>query len=242
MKTLIRSLAASLAAGLMLGTPLCAQETGQDLGFGAALKLRGAMAPGTPEDGLSRKMLGLGFDFSYGWSWGRVGLEVGYQYKPGNQYMVGTASMPVAPGMTVDPSQSVDSRKNKMDGILGRLSFERGIGKTDFAWRVGAQMGGTKFRQEYIGDVTDGKSYEDTYNGIAEKTSKAVSPLIGVSYRIDKEQALELNVLFLNYESANYVHVAGTAPGHYGGNTSWDYVETKKRSVPHIELGYVLRF
>lgn len=222
-------------------TALSAEAPGQELGFGAALKMRAGAATSTPKDGLSRKMLGLGFEFTHDWTWGRLGLEVGYQYKPGSQRLSNPAAMPVAPGMTVDPSQSVDSRKGKADGIMGRLSFERPIVGTDFAWRVGVQFGGPKFRQEYLGDVSGG-NYEDTYNGITEKTGKALSPLAGVAYRIDREQALELNVLWLNYTSANYVHVAGTNPGGVGGNTTWDYVETQKQTLPHIELCYVLRF
>jgi hypothetical protein len=230
---------AALVVFLLAGTVAKAQ----DQGFGAAFKLRAGYGLSASEDHLSRGMLGMGFEFGYGFSsMGRLGLELGYQYKPGNQFMTNLAAMATAPGMTVDASQSVDSRKNQVGGLTARLSYEKQLGATPYSLRVGVQVGGAKFRQEYIGDVTNGTTYEDTYNGIVTKTTQALSPFAGVAYTIDKEQAFEINVVALGYTSANYVHTAGTVVNSFGGSTAWDVVETHRRSVPHLEFCYVLRF
>ncbi|HJV21157.1 MAG TPA: hypothetical protein VJ570_00615 [Holophagaceae bacterium] len=238
MKRTISHVGTILVICLAAGSPALAQE----VGFGSAFKVRAGVGLGTAKDGLNRRTLGLGFEVSYGLPVGRMGLELGYQYKPGTQYLTDLSTMPVAPGMTVDATQSVDSRKNQLDGVMARLGFERRLGEGPFSLRLGAQVGGTKFRQEYIGDVTNGTTYEDTYNGIVSHNKLAVSPFVGVAYELDKEQTLEVNVVGLNYTAAHYVHVAGTVPGGNGGNTAWDYVRTEKRTQPHIEFCYVLRF
>lgn len=228
---------ALLIALALTGTFAGAQERG----FDGAFKVRGGLGLAKSEDNLTSKTLGLGFELGYGTSFGRFGAEVGYQYKPGNQYLPDLTAMPTYKGAVVDPAQSVDSRKNQVGGLTLRLSFERPFAQ-DWAWRVGAQMGGAKYRQEYIGDVTDGSTYEDTYNGIATHTTVAVSPYLGVRYTLDAEQALELNLVSLAYTSADYVHVAGSVKGSYSGNTTLDYVATRKRALPTLEFAYVLRF
>lgn len=239
-KTLIRRIG---WIGLVaLATSVASAQGTEESGFSSALKLRAGFGLSAPEDNTNRSLLGLGFEFGYGFAWGRLSAELGYQYKPGNQYMTDVSTMPTAPGMTVDPSQSVDSRKNQLSGVMGRFSYERHMAEHPFSWRLGVQVGGTKFRQEYIGDVTNGTTYEDTYNGTVSQNSTALSPFVGMSWDIDRDQKLELNLLALNYTSANYVHVAGTVPNGSGGHTAWDYVATQKRTVPHLELCYVLRF
>ncbi|GLH74551.1 hypothetical protein GETHLI_30530 [Geothrix limicola] len=220
----------------------------QDAGFDGAFKLRtGYGLSNNQEDHLDRRTLGLGFDFGYVSPAGRFGLELGYQYKPGNQTNTDLSAMPVAVGATLDPSQSVDSRKSQVGGLTLRASFERRLTGSEWSWRLGVQVGGAKFRQEYIGDVTDGVRYEDTYNGIVTKTTVPLSPFVGVGYAIDARQSIELNVISLGYSSANYQHVAGTVLGtasspELGGHTAKDSVIVRKRSVPHLEFGYTLRF
>lgn len=213
-----------------------------------AFKLRtGYGLSSKQEDNLSHRTFGLGFDFGFQTAAGRFGAELGYQYKPGNQYLLDLGTMPVAPGARLDRNQSVDSRKNQLGGIALRVSFERRIAGSEWSWRLGAQAGGAKYRQEYIGDVTDGIRYEDTYNGIATASTVPISPFVGMGYDIDERQSVEMNLLSLGYSSANYVHVAGTAAGSSqnpasGGHTAQDFVVIQKRSVPHIEFGYTLRF
>lgn len=236
MNRIISRVGTLLAVAFAAGT-----AQAQDLGFDAAFKARAGFGFSS-KDQLSRKAFGLGFEVGYGSRFGRLGLELGYQYKPGNQVKADLAAMPTAPGMTVDPSQSVDSRKSQLSGLMARLSYEKQLGQGPFALRLGVQAGGASFRQEYIGDVTDGTSYEDTYNGTATKTTVPMSPFAGLRYDLDKEQSLEVNVVALAYTSVNYVHVAGSVANPYGGHTALDYLETRKRSVPHVELCYVIRF
>lgn len=233
-----RSLGRLLLAIAAMGPSLGAQ----DLGLDAAFKVRAGYGLTSSSDHLDRRLLGLGLEVGYGWSFGRTSLEVGYQYKSGRHYLTPLATMAVAPGTTVDPTQSVDSRKNQLGGIAVRFSFERKVGEGPWYLRAGAQVGGVKFRQEYIGDVTNGTSYEDTYNGIVTRSGTAPSPFAGLGYTVDPEQRVELNLLALGYTSADYRHVAGTVQNASGGHTSLDVVATRKRTLPHLELCYALRF
>jgi hypothetical protein len=244
MPSYLKNNAVLLALLTLAGTSAPAQGAG----FDGAFKLRTGYGLSTnQEDSLSRRTLGLGFDFGLQTSVGRFGAELGYQYKPGNQHLYDLSTMPLAPGASLDRSQSVDSRKSQFGGLALRASFERRISTTEWSWRVGAQAGGAKYRQEYIGDVTDGLRYEDTYNGIATASTVAISPFLGAGYAIDERQSIEVNLLSLAYSSANYVHVAGTVSGSSqnpasGGHTAQDSVVIQKRSIPHIEFGYTLRF
>ena len=238
MNSAIRRLGCTLGVLCLAG----ASAAAQDPGFDANFKLRAGYGLATNDDRLDRRTLGIGFEAGYGTLKSRFGVELGYQYKPGNQFLTDPAALAVAPGSTIDPTQSVDSKKNQLGGLMGRFSYERQIGASAFHWRLGVQVGGAKFRQEYIGDVTDGATYEDTYNGIATKTTLAISPIAGLRWDIDPEEALELNFVALGYTSANAQHVAGAVPGSIGGNTPLDVIATNRRSLPHIEIGYVLRF
>jgi len=219
-----------------------ASAAAQDRGFDAAFKLRTGYGLSTNDDRLERRTLGFGFELGYQTTYGRWGAELGYQYKPGNQFLNDPSAMATAHNVMVDPTQSVDSRKNQLGGIAGRFSFERRLGASDFHWRLGFQVGGAKFRQEYIGDVSNGSTYEDTYNGIATKTVASFSPMAGLRWDLDAEEGLELNVISLGYTSANYVHVAGSELDLNGGHAGLDYIQTRARTLPHVELTYVLRF
>jgi hypothetical protein len=230
-----------LALATFMGAGAC---MAQESAFAASFKMRAGAGLSTTDDNLSRKLMGLGFDFTYGTPASRWGLELGYQYKPGNQYLQDPATMATANGAVVDPGVSVDSRKNQMGGLMLRGSWEHQLGAGPWALHGGLQFGGTKWRQEYIGDVSNGlkNGYEDTYNGIASHDDHALSPYAGATWLIDPSQALEMNLLVLNYTSANYVHTAGTMPSSVGGNVAWDVVATRKHTVPTLEFVYVLRF
>jgi len=229
----------ALAVVLALAGPLAgAQESGLD----AAFKIRAGMGLASSDDHLQPRTMGLGFELGYAGTWGRFGAEAGYQYKPGNLYSTDPAAMPVAKGATVDPATYVDTRKNQVGGLALRLSFERAVTEA-WAWRAGLQVGGAKYRQEYVGEVMDAAmSYTDTYNGIVTRNTVAVSPYLGVRYTLDAEQALELNLVDTTYTSGNYVHVAGSMKGSMSGNTALDYIATRKHAIPTLEFGYVLRF
>jgi hypothetical protein len=188
--------------------------------------------------------MGFGLDLGYDPGFGRFGLEVGFQYKPGDQYASDVSTFPVMAEANA-PLQAVsgDIRRNSLEGVAVRLSFEKPIPTTQWSWRAGLQLGGAKFRHEYIGDISDGATYEDTYNGAITKSVIAVSPFIGTSYRFDETSAVEFNIVGVSYTAINYVHVAGQGQDGFGHqiNTA-DYITEKKRMIPHIEVGYSFRF
>ena len=230
-----------LIAVLVLGSTLVqAQETG----LGGGLKLRAGYGLTQASDNLDRRTLGFGFEMNYTHSWGRVGVELGYLYKPGNQYNSDVTTFPLAPeAAPIVPADSTDSRKNSLAGLTLRLSYEKNLPSSDYFLRAGLEFGSLKYRQEYIGDVTDDNAYEDTYNGSVNKTKISVSPYVGIGYNINPTSALELNLVLQGYQAANYVHVAGSVSGSYGGgNTAMDYVTTSSHSMAHLEIGYTFRF
>ncbi|MBI1753538.1 MAG: hypothetical protein HY014_16275 [Acidobacteria bacterium] len=208
------------------------------------VNLRTGMAFNQPKDHLSGKTLGLGLELGFQTPLGRLSAELGYQYKPGDQYLANVSTYPVAPkAAPADPASSVDSRKNKLEGITFRLALTRPI-QGLWSWQAGLQVGGSTFRQEYLADVADKNwnTYEDTYNGVARHTSFPVSPFAGVIFRVNEGSSLQLNVIGLNYKTAEYVHVVGSVADYGGGHTSLDSVSLKNRFVPHLELAYGIRF
>lgn len=245
MKIHLKQTGGLLAILALGGSALAAQEASR---FDANLKLHAGYGLTEAKDYLNRRTLGFGFDLGYTTSVGRFSVELGYYYKPGSQYLVDLSNALYAQGsdpVDPDPTLSVDSRKNQVGGIMARLGYDRAFAGSALGYRIGVQLGGSKYRQEYMADVADAgyAEYEDTYNGTVTKTTIAVSPYIGLTYTINEASGLELNVLFQSYTSANYVHVAGTVQGSYGaGNTGQDYVTTKKYNLPTIELGYTFRF
>lgn len=222
-----------MMAALTIGSCLLqAQQTG----FDGGLNLRVGYGLTAADDNLNRRTLGFGFELGYTAPWGRVAGELGFIYKPGFQYLSDVTTFPIASsdfGAAV-PLDSTDSRKNQVGGITLRLSYEKAFKDSAFFIRAGVQLGSLKYRQEYVGDVTDDATYEDTYNGTVNKSTLTVSPYIGVGYNLNEYSALSVNLMLLSYKSANYVHVLG--------DSTMDYVETKSRSIPHIELGYTFRF
>jgi len=234
-----------LMALLILGSPfLLAQEKG----IGYDLKLRAASGLST-NDHLSSSAFGLGLNVRYGFDWGTLNGELGYFYKPGRQYLVGynapAAGMPAA-----DPGYSVDSRKNSLNQLNARFSYERAINAA-WSWQAGLQLGQSKFRHEYIGDVGDTgwATYEDTYNGTPTKSVFTVNPFAGVTYQINQDSAFELNLISIAYTAIEFQHTPGapivsgsaSVPGShlvYAG----DRLDEKKRNSLHIEFGYTFRF
>jgi hypothetical protein len=211
----------------------------QATGFDSQLKLRTGYGLTAADDNLARRTLGFGFEVGYTAPWGRLGVELGYQYKPGTQYLSDYSTIPTLPGKIVDPGSSVDSRKNTLNGITARLSFEKMIPGSSFYGRAGLQFGGSKYRQEYLGDLGDVNwaTYEDTYSGSVTKSTLAVSPFAGVGYAINEASSVELNLVAVSYTSINFEHIAGS-----GTASLTNYTVTKKHSVPHIEIGYSFRF
>lgn len=209
------------------------------------VKLRSGVALSSPKDHVSRKTLGMGLELAYASPAGRFSAELGYQYVPGDQYLSNVTAFPTAPGAPpLDAAASVDSRKNQFEGLTLRLAY--GMDLTPrWSWQAGIQAGGSKYRQEYLGDVADANytTYEDTYNGVVNHTAVPLSPFAGVRFRINDASSVELNLIALRYTSANYVHVGGTVPGDYGsGHTSLDHVDLEKRTLTHVEVAYGIHF
>ncbi|MCE1228834.1 MAG: hypothetical protein LWX11_05030 [Firmicutes bacterium] len=249
-------------ACLLFTSLLGAQEA--PLGFSKALKLRAGYGFST-EDHLRASSLGVGFQVGYGMSYGTFGVEVGYYYKTGDPYLEPIQGTPPAPLSAIDPTRSGDSRRNQLDGLSVRLSFEQPFSES-WTWQAGLMIGGTRFQHEYVGDVegvnwngANPNSWRDTYSGIHQTGGLSPSVFGGVTYRLTRFSSLEFNLLLLNYSAANYVHHPGTAAGGYpiptnpspytdpgglGAHNAFpnDSIATKRRLIPHLEFGYVLRF
>ncbi len=235
-----KSAVRTLAIAIALTPTLSAQGTGFDRKF----KLRAGLGLTAPKDHLTRKTLGFGLEVGHQSALGRFSVELGYQYKPGDQYREDVRSFPVAVGMPpAEPAFSVDSRKNQVSGLMARVAYGRALSE-GLSWHLGVQIGGSKFRQEYIADVADWdwSTYEDTYNGVVSHGTLAASPLVGLSFRLGPQGELEVNLLGLAYTSAQYVHTVGTVAGWGSGHTAKDTVFKEKRMMPHLELAYAIRF
>ena len=232
-----------VALAVIGSTIVSAQSApGADVQF----KLRTGIQTDTNDDGLKARTLGFGLDFGYETALGRFGAELGFQYKPGDQSKTDVSGFPVKPGaLAPSNTYSGDIRRNSLEGVTVRLSFEQPLSGSAVSWRAGIQFGGAKFRHEYLGDLSPNSSYtyEDTYNGVATKSMLAMSPFAGISYRLSETSAVEFNVLVLNYTAIKYVHVAGQSTDPSGHSiTTLDYTTNQSRMVPHLELGYSFRF
>ncbi len=246
-----------LAAVAVLGS---AVATAGDTGFDPQFKVRFGYGLGT-KDQLANRNLGFGLDLGFVTGLGRFGAEIGYQYKPGDQFSYNLlAGNPTAPGNTVvilpaqttPPVYTGDLRRNQLDGVTVRLSYEKSL-NPDWAIRGGVQLGGAKFRHEYIGNIQGTVAigaaaavpFLDAYSGTPTKSTIAVSPFFGFSYKLGESSALEMQVLALRYQSISYRHVAGTAAGTIAVQNSrngLDFFVENNRMVPHIEIGYAFRF
>jgi hypothetical protein len=216
----------------------------QESGLFSEFKLRTGLALGTAvsstatsgDDHLTRRTLGAGLNLGYQFGKHSISAEFGYQYKPGDQYLVDITQTPRTLGLEApNPAFSVDSRKNTLSGVTLRVSYERTLDE-DWSLRGGVQLGGGKYRHEYIGDVTDGATYENTYNGTPTKSSTPVSPFVGATYRFNPASSLELNLISVAYTSIYNVHTL-QANAHGA-----DALQASNRRQVHFEIGYVFRF
>lgn len=233
MKLNARTAAALCAAALTFALPARAEDPEIDVN----LKMRAGVQMETIKDNLGVGLLGFGFEV--GWNAdarNRWTAEAGYLYKPGSQYLLDPTAQPVVAGKEVKADVSVDSRKNSVQGITLRLGYERAF--EGWSFKAGLMLSKLQFRQEYLGDVADDAfSYEDTYNGVLQKSEFQVSPFAGVKIPTFTGQSLEVTVLALGYTAADYVHVAGAPVMN-----SLDHVTTTKRVLPHLEVAYGFQF
>lgn len=239
MSVIHRQLASIALIGLVIAPGAFAADP-VDVQF----KVRTALGFARPTDHLTRKSLGCGLELGFNTAAGRFSAELGYQYKPGDQYLEDVSAFPVAPGANpADPKASVDSRKNQLDGLTLRLAYGNALSRS-VGWQAGIQIGGSRFRQEYLADLGDTgwNTWEDTYHGTLTRTTIAVSPYVGLVFKVNEGSSVEINLLGLRYRTANYVHVAGTVPDWGEGHTASDSVALKNRMVPHAEIAYAIRF
>jgi len=243
--------------------PLAAQDPGLNLD----LKLRWGYGLVT-QDHLRPAAMGFGLCGAYDTPYGKVDLELGYYYKTGDQYLQPITEQAPAPLNPVNQAMSGDSRRNQLDGLALRLSFQRPI-TDDGSWQVGVMVGGTRFKHEYVGDVegqnwtspTDGSvdtsTWRDTYNGTPVQGGPKISPFGGFVYALSGHSSLEINLLLVNYTALSYVHHPGsgtyaesTVPGsdssvgRIAENNAFpaDTLDKTNRLSPHFELAYVLHF
>lgn len=248
MRIALRSL--PLALAMILAAPtLVAQGTGLD----AALKFRTGLAIGDNDDHLTQRTLGIGVETGYKMGdLGRVSLELGWFYKPGDQYLVDLSKTQVVAGRNpINLANSVDSRKTDIQGFVVRLAYGKSFG--DLGLHGGLQVGKLKFRQEFVGNTRDNTptssalTYADSYWGERYASPMSVSPYVGVTYKLNSFSEVELNVLALRYKAVDYVHIAGQNPKVSGGpavgiNNPLDTTVENSRMKPHVEFGYTIRF
>lgn len=244
MSVIYRQLASIALTGLAMAPGAFAAAPAEADPVDVQFKLRTSLGFAKPTDHLTRKTLGCGLELGFNTSVGRFSAELGYQYKPGDQYREDVATFPVAKGANpADPKASVDSRKNQVEGIALRLAYGNALSRF-VGWQAGVQVGGSKFRQEYLADLGDANwnTWEDTYHGTLTHTTVAVSPYVGLVFKVNEGSSVEINILGLRYTTANYVHVAGTVAGWGENHTASDSVALKNRMVPHAEIAYAIRF
>lgn len=249
MKVLGWGLVACLCGAL---TPLRSQDTG----FSKEFKFRLGYTP-SPKDHLRGPYTGFGLNLGYGVGVGRLGLELGYIYKTGDNYITqpdGSALTASQSPMNLD--KSVEDKRNQLAGFTVRTSFSRKLVE-DWRWQAGLQFGGS-FKHQYVGDTqsnpwdasSGSAGWRDFYLGVPTKGGLNPTPFAGVTWRVDKDSSVELNLVLLNYKAIEYHHYAGTgtssttgASGPYStGEFRMDSLQTKSRLVPHAEIAYVFHF
>lgn len=227
------------------------------------VKLRVGYTP-SPKDNLRSNALSYGVNFVAPTRFGDLGLEVGYHYKTGDLYA--GAFQPVAPGKeALDPTQSVERKRNGLKGFYGRVSLRCPIPDSEFAWLGGVMLGGTQFRQEYLGDVRSKQwaagnvsAWRDVFTGTLSKGGLTASPFVGLSWKVNEASSLEVNLMGLNYKAIDYVHTPGSAPaydmnvvdmtgeplGPLAGHNDFpgDRLAIRTRFVPHLEVGWTFHF
>lgn len=233
------------------------------------IKLRTAFTPASKKDNLNQGSFGFGFALAAPTAWGEFTAELGYSYKNGDNY-AGPLQAAPANKKALDPRNSVEQKRNDMKGLTARFSMAWPLGIEDFDWQAGLMIGGTKFRQEFQGDsrslswgptVSPASdlplTWRDTYHSVNESSAWRPSPFAGVRWSIDKYSRAELNLVLLNYQSLDNIHMPGTASSYAmattGAGTNFgmlsadndrpqDYLVKKSRLWAHIEVGYTFRF
>jgi|GEM_PF-2920207 len=174
--------------------------------------------------------------------------ELAYFYRKGQSYRA--ELLPAAAGQPqADPENSGDMRKNKLEGLVLRLS---GLYALDSACSLqgGLQIGNSRFTHEYIGQTADTDwTYTDTYNGVPVKSAFSVSPFVGVQFDVDRDSAVEVNLIGLSYTAINFQHTPGSTlltpnPDRPGTHLVYqgDRLDEKKRMSMGVELSYRFRF
>ncbi len=228
----------------------------QDPALRREFKFRMAFAADA-KDQLAKQALGLGFNLGLDTRHGRFGAEVGYFYKTGDPFLAPVAPLPS--GSTLSPTDAGgDSRRNQLDGLTLRFSYSQPLTGEDLRWQAGLQLGGTRFRHQYTGDIvstdwktTNATSWRDTYRGVPVEGGLKPSLFGGLTWKLQKASSLEVNLLLLNYTALDYRHATGS--GTYqstanGGRLCVDNVfpadrlDKTNRLVPHLEVGYVFHF
>jgi hypothetical protein len=226
--------------------------------FDVSFKARTGIQALAFEDKLKPANYGFGAAFGYKLTdRDSLSLELGWAYKTGDEYRpdyyTNLENLPTAPGIKDVPEWSDNWRasgrvKNLVEGFALRVAYERQL--KDFGWigdfgvLGGLQIGGSKFKHEYFGDIsgnTATSTFRDSFYGTLFNNPNAISPFIGVTKRFGEFTTVELNLVGFRYESAEYVHEAGHSSGQ---NANWehDYIVKNNRTAIHLELGYVVRF
>lgn len=212
----------------------------------ASLKMRTGLQVSSFEDHLKHANYGFGVALGYNLTnKDNISLEVGWAYKPGYVFKPDLSNLPTAPGIEYRTDLATGRVKNTLSGLALRLAYERQF--EGFGLIGGLQVGGTKYKHEYFGDVANGTSataagyFRDSYYGNLWNNPNGISPFIGLTKRFGTFTAVELNLVGLNYESIEYIHTVGYGLGQ---NKDWshDYPVTDSRMALHLEIGYVVRF
>jgi len=241
-----------------LGPPSLYAQTDK---FATLFKMRTGLQVASFEDKLKHANYGFGAALGYKLTErDSVSLELGWAYKSGDErrpdYYTNLENLPTAPGIKDEPNWSENWQasgrvKNLVEGFSVRLAYERQFNGSrwigDFGLLGGVQIGGSKFKHEYFGDVANSDStlapgyFRDSFYGTLFNNPNSISPFVGVTKRFGSFVAVELNVVAFRYESAEYVHEAGHS---LGSNANWahDYTIKNNRTAVHVELGYVVRF
>lgn len=225
-------------AGLALAGPAAAAaEKAPAVSFEVRGRLGFALSQ---PNGLQRHGIGLGFGATFATPLpGRIGVEVGYAYKPGNYYLEPIQDLPatitwvnpttgVAGQVTPNPIDrtyaAADARINCLEGLSIRAWYEGSftlMGKAR-GWHAGFQIGGAQFKHEVRGDIASKPwgmlnsttpqpgSWRDNYWYAEKSHNVPVSPYVGVSTALLPDTRLEVNLVLLRYQSLNYIHVTGS--------------------------------
>jgi hypothetical protein len=222
-------------------------------------KIRSGLQLADTSDNLAPYMLGAGVDVGYTTSTGRFSAELGYLYKPGRQYTYDLNSLPNPNGLAIDTNEggnspSTDLRRNQVSGITLRLQYQTWFQDSDWGAQAGIELGKMKFRHEYYGYITDGdylgngsqkpETYDDLYFGTPTKSDFKFNVFAGLSWKLDENSHLEFNVRTVSYSNLEYIHVVGTtvydALNHVSNPK--DTTKSTTRVIPHLEIGYAIRF